>query len=154
MKLLFVVLFSFITILSTENEVENRIKCCEFIPEQKQEYFEDSYEYVKSMRVDMAHRNRNKIEYTLVAEEGEELKYITEFQYENIDNLNIDILNTKREAVVSEIKNIDKKHIELTTKIPKKGVYYLVFSKKNASDDRYVCAITMLFKKNQENSTE
>ncbi|AFM05894.1 hypothetical protein Fleli_3576 [Bernardetia litoralis DSM 6794] len=150
MKFLFVLLLPFlvsINSISNENNLDDRIKCCEFYPEKKKEYFEDNYQYIESMRIDMAHRNRNQVEYTLVADQGDELKYITEFEYKNIGNLEVSIKNSKRIPIKYDVENIDEKRIQLKTVIPIKGIYYLSFSKKDNSDDRLICAITLLFKK-------
>ncbi|WP_375560983.1 hypothetical protein ACE193_00085 [Bernardetia sp. OM2101] len=157
MKFLFILLLPFlISINSISNKIEkiDRIKCCDLYPKVEKEYLVEDYKLLKSMKVDMAmgHRDRNKVEYTLVADKEDEIKYITQEKYNNIDNLDIILLNARRIPVNCEKKNIDSKRIEMKVTIPQKGIYYLSFVRKDTSNREPICAAALMFKKQKHNT--
>ncbi|WP_338791756.1 hypothetical protein [Bernardetia sp. MNP-M8] len=155
MKFLFVLLLPLlVSINSISNEKIDRIKCCDLYPKVEEEYLAEDYKFLKSMKIDMAmgHRERNKVEYTLVADKEDEIKYITQEKYNNIDNLDIILLNSRRIPVNCEKRNIDSKRIEMKVTIPIRGIYYLSFVRKDTSNREPICAAALMFKKQKQNT--
>jgi hypothetical protein len=157
MKFLFILLIPFlisITSISDENKVNDRIKCCDLYPKVEDEYLVEDYKLLKSMKIDMAmgHRERNKIEYTLVADKEDEIKYITQVKYNNTDNLDIFLLNSRRKPVNCEKRNIDSKRIEMKVTIPERGIYYLSFVRKDTLNREPICAAALMFKNEKQNT--
>ncbi|WP_291726983.1 hypothetical protein [Bernardetia sp.] len=149
MKLLFVLLFSFITILSTENEVENRIKCCGGDILEIDSYLEDGYKYHKNYNLNMSFvRNeetnrydirRDKVEYTTVGEEGVSLKFITQIKRGKLDNLSFKVFNNRRKVIKMETRELSEKIRETKFTFPQTGIYYLAFARKDTTDIDEIC---------------
>lgn len=150
MKLLFILFVPFlVSIDSISNEKSDRVKCCDFSVENREKYVTKEYKFVKSMKINMAmaHKERNKVEYTLVADKDDAIKYITQVQYEKIDNLDIILLNSRRVPVSCEKRNLDSKRIEMKVTIPERGIYYLSFIRKDTLNREPICAAALMFKK-------
>lgn len=152
MKFLFILLIPFlvsINYISEKNKKTDRIKCCDFSILNREEYLTEKYEFQKSMRINMAmsHSDRNKVEYTLVADKEDEMKYIAHVQHENTDNLDMILRNSRRIPVSCKKRDLDNKRIEMKVTIPEKGIYYLSFIRKDTLNREPICAAALAFKK-------
>ncbi len=156
MKFLFILLIPFlVSINSVSNYTEkvNRIKCCDFIADWKEEYSQNGYDKIHSMRVDMTYhwkdklqdyRRRDTIRYPMVREEGDNIKLITQFRYDyNIDNISVEVEDIRRNPIQSQTRKIDSKRTELKARISKKGLYYIVFIGHNLDDKKAYCGSSL-----------
>ena len=157
MKFLFILLIPFlvsVNSISNKAEKKDRIKCCDFSIENREEYLTKGYKFVKSMKVSMAmsHNDRNKVEYTLVADKEDELKYIAQVQYDDTDNFDMILLNSRRVPVNCEKRNLDNKRIEMKVTISERGIYYLSFIRKDILNRNPICAAAIMLKKQKRKS--
>ena len=108
----------------------DRVKCCGGEVTERDSYLEDGYEYKKGYNLNMSFSwnkqtgkygiRRDKIEYTMVGEEGVSMKYITQIKHGKLDNLSFKVLNSRRKAIEMETRELSEKIRETKFTFPEK----------------------------------